>query len=197
MARQIKLRRDQQKARRAQRAFDDTADDVRRTIDLDLHSLKATENCEGGQHSPTHSAVAVGAQKAIAPKRRRSTIRDRAAAARVGAHNARRGEVGDSNAAAANGELNRLLRDASHMPSSLNQAAIGPLNGSGATGADEHAPQLNAPNGYSTAAAAKTASDEAPENALAAALLSSSAATVANVGAFELIEHQMKVNGSE
>ncbi|CAD5212407.1 unnamed protein product [Bursaphelenchus okinawaensis] len=36
MARQIKLRRDQQKARRAQQALDETEDEIRRSIDLNL-----------------------------------------------------------------------------------------------------------------------------------------------------------------
>lgn len=41
MARQIKLRRDQQKAKKAQQVVDDIEQSVRQTIDLDIPSLKS------------------------------------------------------------------------------------------------------------------------------------------------------------
>nr|QPL17774.1 MAB-3 [Bursaphelenchus xylophilus] len=43
MARQIKLRRDQQKARRAQQTLDEAEDEIRRSIDLDLSSPMRSE----------------------------------------------------------------------------------------------------------------------------------------------------------
>lgn len=68
MARQIKLRRDQQKARRAQAALEETEDDVRRALaaNLDLsapeqpvEAMEAAEAVEGvADESPEPPAVA-------------------------------------------------------------------------------------------------------------------------------------------